>query len=187
LRNHWYDLFFDLHGVLAQLETVSRNYDSYLARVLLPAGLDPHEVSILHNKAFTIWITDIKSVFDNFDKGSIDETEFMHQYKTIDEKWERFILKNVPKQYQEKINSLIKTDKVEFEALAFGDPILYPDVLPMLKELNKIPNIRMYIASSASRRHILGAVTRHNLHKYFQELIGYDSVKAPKKSRYGLF
>lgn len=182
-----YDIFFDLHGVLAQLEIVSRNYDSYLARVLQPTGLDPHEVSILHDKAFIEWITEITSIFDYFDKGLIDENEFMHQYKIIDKKWEAFILKHVPKHYQEKVKPLIRTDKVEFEALAFGDPILYPDVLPALKELSKISNLRLHIASSASKRHILGAVTRHKLHEFFQEFIGYDSVQAPKKSRNGLY
>lgn len=187
LSKHSYDIFFDLHGVLVQLEIVSRNYDRYLAQVLKPAGLDPHEVSILHNNAFTQWITAIYQVFDDFDNGMLDENEFIYQYKIIDKKWETFILKHVPEYYQQEIEPLIRTDKVEFESLAFGDPMLYPEVLPTLKELNKIPNIRLHIASSASKRHILGAVTRHKLHQYFQEFIGYDTVKAPKKSRTGLY
>ena len=41
----------------------------------------------------------------------------------------------------------------------------------------------MHIASSASSRHVKCVVVRHNLKDFFQELIGYDTVKAPKEVR----
>ncbi len=45
----------------------------------------------------------------------------------------------------------------------------------------------MHIASSASSRHVKGAIVLHNLNDFFKGLIGYDTVRAPKKASSGIY
>jgi phosphoglycolate phosphatase-like HAD superfamily hydrolase len=186
LSKQRFDLFFDLHGVLADLEVVSKNYDDYLARVLLPTGIKRHEVSIIHRKAFTQWLEEINDLSKIVEENIFDPIEFVNKYRAIDKKWENFILKSVPKHHRESVGPLLDTKRVEYEALAYGAPVLYPEVLPVLEELKEISNLHMHIASSASSQHVKGAVDRHQLH-FFQEIIGYDTVKAPKKGKNGRY
>jgi phosphoglycolate phosphatase-like HAD superfamily hydrolase len=186
LSKQCFDLFFDLHGVLADLEVVSKNYDDYLARVLLPTGIKRHEVSIIHRKAFTQWLEEINDLSKIVKENIFDPIEFVKKYRAIDKKWENFILKNVPKHHRESVRPLLDTKRVEYEALANGAPVLYPEVMSVLEELKEFTNLCMHIASSASSQHVKGAVDRHQLH-FFQEIIGYDTVKAPKKEKNGRY
>lgn len=185
LESHW-DLIFDLHGVLADVNAVNRNYGNYLENILVPTGMKREKVLKIHEFAFKNWITEITQLFNEFDgwkRRSASSEVFMRKYKLVDAKWEKFILKNVPLEHKNTVKPLLRTSLVEYEALAKGSfPILYPEVNSVLTELVKISHLRMHIASSASSRHVKGAVTRHNLKEFFQELIGYDTVKAPKKA-----
>jgi phosphoglycolate phosphatase-like HAD superfamily hydrolase len=187
-ESHW-DLVFDLHGVLVDVNAVNRNYVSYLEKILVPIGIKREQVSRIHEYAFKNWIVEINQLSNEYDKWEERKTkseDFMEKYNQIDTKWERYILKNVPSAHQNSIEPLLKTSLVEYEALANASfPILFPEVNSVLTELIKISHLRMHIASSASSRHVKGAVTCHDLNEYFQELIGYDTVKAPKKSKSG--
>ncbi|MFX0182399.1 MAG: HAD family hydrolase [Candidatus Hodarchaeota archaeon] len=186
MSQHRFDLFFDLHGVLADLEIVSENYNDYLVRVLIPTGIKREEVSMIHRKAFVQWLEEIYDLSKTEEEIVFDPVEFINKYSTIDKKWENFILSNVPKHHRESIRPLLDTKRVEYEALAYGAPILYPEVQSVLEELKEISNLYMHIASSASSQHVKGAVDRHQLH-FFQTLIGYDTVKAPKKEKNGRY
>ncbi|MFX1516607.1 MAG: HAD family hydrolase [Promethearchaeota archaeon] len=189
-ESHW-DLVFDLHGVLADVNAVNRNYGKYLERVLVPTGLDRGKIRKIHEIAFNNWFSEIINLTSKFDEGenqSANSEVFMSRYNQIDMKWENFILDYLPPSYRSSIKPLLKTSLVEYEALASGSfPILFPEVNSVLSELNKVNNLRMYIASSASSQHVKGAVSLHNLKGFFQELIGYDTVKAPKKSKSGIY
>ncbi|MFX1507503.1 MAG: HAD family hydrolase [Promethearchaeota archaeon] len=187
-ESHW-NLVFDLHGVLADVNAINRNYGNYLEKILVPVGIKRENVSKIHEFAFKNWITEINHLFreyDNWEGRKRKSEDFMEEYKQIDAKWERYILENVPSVHRNSIKPLLKTSLVEYEALANGlFPILFPEVNSVLTELVKINQLRMHIASSASSRHVQGAVMCHNLNGFFQELIGYDTVKAPKKSKSG--
>ncbi len=182
---HW-DLFFDLHGVLADVNAVNRNYGEYLENVLVPIGMKREKVVKIHEFAFKNWIEEITRLtkeFNESEKWSTNSEVFMRKYNVIDAKWEKFILESVPLEHKNDIKPLLKTSLVEYEALAKGSyPILYSEVKSVLSELVKIDYLRMHIASSASSRHVKGAVACHNLEKFFHELIGFDTVKAPKKA-----
>ncbi|MFX0141100.1 MAG: HAD family hydrolase [Candidatus Hodarchaeota archaeon] len=187
MNKHRIDLFFDLHGVLANLKAVSKNYDDYLARVLLPTGIKRQKISIIHRNAFSQWLEEIKDLSKTVEDMVFDPIEFVKKYRTIDKRWENFILKYVPKSHRESVRPLLETKRVEYEALVFGAPILYPEVQSVLDKLKEITNLRMYIASSASSQHVKGAIELHNLKKYFHEAIGYDTVGAPKKAKGGAY
>ena len=182
----YWDLIFDLHGVLADVSAVNRNYGNYLEKVLVPTGMKREEVVKIHEFAFKNWIEEITRLTNEFDESeewSTNSEVFMRKYNLIDIKWEKFILESVPLEHKNGIKPLLKTSIVEYEALAKGSyPILYSEVKSVLTELVKINHLRMHIASSASSCHVKGAVARHNLKDFFQELIGYDTVKAPKKA-----
>jgi len=185
-ESHW-DLVFDLHGVLADVNAVNRNY---LERILVPTGLNRGKIRKIHEIAFKNWISEIGHLTNEYDEGENQNAKksdvFMRRYHQIDLKWENFILKNISSNYRNSVKPLLKTSLVEYEALANGSfPILFPEVNSVLSELTKVSNLRMHIASSASSQHIKGTVSRHNLKEFFQELIGYDTVKAPKKSSSG--
>ena len=187
-ESHW-NLVFDLHGVLVDVNAVNRNYEGYLEKILVPVGIKRERVSKIHKKVFKNWITEITHLFHEYDKWVGRKTkseDFMAEYKQIDTKWENYILETVPSAHHNSIKPLLKTSLVEYEALANGlFPILYPEVNSVLTELTKIKHLRMHIASSASSQHVKGAIACHNLKGLFQELIGYDTVKAPKKSKSG--
>lgn len=184
-ESHW-DLVFDLHGVLADVNAVNQNYGEYLERILVPTGMKREKILEIHKYAFNNWISEIIRLTDEFDEGESQSTYsdvFVRKYKQIDAKWEKFILDNVPLEHKDTIEPLLTTSLVEYEALANGPyPILYPEVNSVLSDLVNIDHLRMHIASSASSQHVKGAVTLHNLKKFFQTLIGYDTVKAPKKA-----
>ncbi|MFX0124678.1 MAG: HAD family hydrolase [Candidatus Hodarchaeota archaeon] len=187
-ESHW-NLVFDLHGVLADVKAVNRNYGDYLEKILVPTGMKREEIIEIHDFAFKNWITEITQLFNEFDeckRRNINSEVFMRKYKLIDSKWEQYILNNVPIEHKKAVKPFLKTSLVEYEALAKGsNPILYPEVNSVLTELAKISHLHMHIASSASSRHVKGAVALHNLKGIFQELIGYDTVKAPKKASSG--
>ncbi|MFX0052240.1 MAG: HAD family hydrolase [Candidatus Hodarchaeota archaeon] len=187
MNKHRIDLFFDLHGVLADLKAVSKNYDDYLARVLLPTGIKRQKISVIHRNAFLQWLEEINDLNKTVEDMAFDPIEFVKRYRIIDKRWENFILNYVPKHHRESVRPLLDTKRVEYEALSFGAPILYPEVLSVLEELKEITNLRMYIASSASSQHVKGAIDLHNLKKYIQEAIGYDTVGAPKKAKGGAY
>ncbi|UCE13045.1 MAG: HAD hydrolase-like protein [Candidatus Heimdallarchaeota archaeon] len=186
------DLIFDLHGVLADVHAVNKNYQKYLEKILVPVGIQRQKVIEIHEIAFRNWITEIFLLFEQFDEfektGSNSEV-FMKNYRQIDNKWEEFILNFVGLEHQKSISSLLSTPRVEYEALAHGPhPILFPEVSSALEKLfNFNPHLHMHIASSASSRHVKGAVTLHNLNNFFQRLIGYDTVRAPKKASSGIY
>jgi len=183
-ESHW-DLVFDLHGVLADVNAVDLNYLKYLENILEPIGMKREKIVEIHEFAFMNWITEITQLSNDYDKNENTNSEvFMKKYTLVDAKWEKFILNTVPSKHKIAIKPLLKTSLVEYEALAKGPyPILYPEVKSALTEIVKIDLLRMHVASSASSRHVKGAVVRHNLEDFFHELIGYDTVKAPKKAR----
>lgn len=170
------------------VRAVNKNYGNYLEKILTPTGIKREKINEIHEIAFENWITDITHLFNNFEEINFDSEAFMTDYKAIDVKWEEFILNFVPSEHKSTVKPLLKTSLVEYEALANGIyPILYPEVNTVLKELAKITDLRMHIASSASCKHVRGAVDLHNLSDFFQELIGYDTVKAPKKAESGKY
>lgn len=183
-------LVFDLHGVLADVHAVNQNYQNYFEKVLVPVGIQQHKVFEIHEIAFRNWITEISRLFKKFDKLEKTDSEvFIRNYKRIDNKWEEFILNYVGFEHKRTVKSLLSTPRVEYEALAYGAyPILFPEVSSVLEELFKLnPHLHMHIASSASSRHVKGAITLHNLNKFFQKLIGYDTAQAPKKACSGIY
>ncbi len=154
-------------------------------------GIKRQKVFEIHEKAFENWAAEITRLYTKFDewekRGSSSET-FMKSYKLIDAKWQEFILSFVPLEHKGAIRPLLETSLVEYEALANGSyPILYPEVSSVLTELVKIANLRMHVASSASSHHVKGAVVLHNLNEFFQKIIGYDTVEAPKKANSGKY
>jgi phosphoglycolate phosphatase-like HAD superfamily hydrolase len=186
-KSSW-DIFFDLHGVLADVNAVNKNYGNYLERILKPVGLSQERVLKIHQKAFRGWLASIIRLFDDQKEGLFDSGVFMRNYRLIDSEWENFILDFVPLEHRKSIKPLLKTSLIEYEALAKGPyPILFPEVSSVLSELMKIGNLRMHVASSASSHHVKGAVVLHNLNDIFKELIGYDTVKAPKKASSGIY
>ncbi|MFX1282946.1 MAG: HAD family hydrolase [Promethearchaeota archaeon] len=191
MGKHYWHIFFDLHGVLADVNAVNKNYQNYLIKILTPTGISLNEVKEIHEKGFKKWITDITHLFNEFEEWENDETSleaFMRNYKLIDWKWEEFILDFVPLKHKKSIRPLLNTSLVEYEALVNGPyPILYPEVNPLLKELKKIKDLFLHIASSASSEHVKGAVDLHNLRNFFINLIGYDTVRAPKKASSGIY
>ncbi len=191
MSKHYWHIFFDLHGVLADVNAVNKNYQYYLIKILTPIGISPSNIKEIHDKSYKKWITEITYLSDEFEGWEEDKNnleDFMRNYKIIDKAWEEFILEFVPLKYKKVIKPLLNTSRVEYEALANGPyPILFPEVYPLLKELIKIKHLLMYIASSASSRHIKGAVVLHNLNDFFKKLIGYDSVRAPKKASSGIY
>lgn len=191
LHTSKWDLFFDLHGVLADVIAVNRNYNNYLADVLSSAGISREKAARIHEKAFRKWITEINMLFNDYDdlkKGSSDSEIFMKKYKMIDSVWEEFVLEFVSPENKNIIKPLLETSRVEYEALAHGPyPVLYPEVFPVLTKLSKIKNLHMHIASSASSKHVNGVIALHNLSGFFKRAIGYDTVRAPKKASSGIY
>lgn len=186
-KSKW-DIFFDLHGVLADVNAVNKNYGNYLERTLKPVGLSQDKVLDIHQKAFRGWLVPITRLFNDQKEGLFDSGVFMRNYRLIDCEWENFILDFVPLKHRKAIKPLLKTSLVEYEALARGPfPILFPEVSSVLRELVNVGNLRMHVASSASSRHVKGAVFLHNLNDIFRGLIGYDTVKAPKKASSGIY
>ncbi len=191
LSKHYWHIFFDLHGVLADVNAVNKNYQYYLLKILSPIGMPQRKVEEIHDKGFRKWITEITHLFDEFEEWETDKSNleaFMRNYRLIDKAWEEFILDFVPTKYKKSIKPFLNTSRVEYEALADGPyPILFPEVYPSLNELIKSKNLLMHIASSASSRHVKGAVVLHNLNDFFTRLIGYDTVRAPKKASSGIY
>ncbi|UCG01807.1 MAG: HAD family hydrolase [Candidatus Heimdallarchaeota archaeon] len=183
-ESHW-DLVFDLHGVLADVNAVNLNYGTYLKKILEPTGIKREKIVEIHEHAFKNWITEITKLTNDYDEDENTNSEvFMKKYTLVDAKWENFILNTIPFEHKIAIKPLLETSLIEYEALAKGPyPILYPEVKSVLTEIVEIGHLRMHIASSASSRHVKGAVVRHNLENFFYKLIGYDTVKAPKKAR----
>ena len=186
-QTHW-NLFFDLHGVLADVNAVNKNYQYYLEKILIPVGLSQDAVIEIHKKAFKGWIRAINYLFNKQEEGIFDSNLFLRDYQEIDERWEKYILDFVPVKHRNKIKPLLKTSLVEYEALAEGPySILFPEVLSVLNQCTKFDNLKMYVASSASSNHVRGAIILHNLSNYFLGLIGYDTVGAPKKVSSGIY
>ncbi len=186
-QTHW-DLFFDLHGVLADVNAVNKNYQSYLEKILVPAGFSQDKVMDIHKKAFRGWLKGITHLFNKQEDGVFDSDSFLRDYHQIDNIWENLILNIVPLKHRDTIKPLLNTSLVEYEALADGPySILFPEVLSVLRECTKFDNLRMHVASSASSHHVKGAVILHNLSDFFQGLIGYDTVRAPKKASSGIY
>ncbi|MFW9856008.1 MAG: HAD family hydrolase [Candidatus Thorarchaeota archaeon] len=176
------DVFFDFHEVLSDRYAVSQNYRIYLANVLDPVGISPEEAFQIHDKAYNIWIGKIISLPDKFDDDG-DNEKFMARYRKIDEEWEHYILDHIPQNQRENIKPLLKTSTVEYQALAQGGPILYSDVVPTLETLRTRLNLRLHVASSASSHHVKGGIDRHGIKDFFSTIVGYDTVRAPKRAK----
>ncbi|MFW9990675.1 MAG: HAD family hydrolase [Candidatus Odinarchaeota archaeon] len=186
-KAHW-DIFFDLHDVLAYVSAVGKNYESYLAKVLAPAGVTRGEAINIHGEAFKRWIGEFRRLTDGLEGDDSSPESFMDRMREIDRKWEDFVLGSVSLENREVIAPQLNTSKLEYEALAEGPyPVLYPEVKGVLERLKEIDSLSLYIASSASSHHVRGVVALHGLAGYFKKLIGYDTVEAPKKSPSGQY
>ncbi len=180
------NIFFDFHGVLADVTMVIRNYQYYLQRILNPIGIPKGKAIQIHDIAYRKWLDGINRISKEYDEGLLNSKTFIQKYNQIDKDWELFILSSVPSQRQKEVAPFLNTSILEYEALKNGKyPILYPEVISVLSTLFLQRNLHMHIASSASSLHVKGALYYHNIDRYFKTIIGYDTVKAPKKARKG--
>ncbi len=181
-------MFFDLHGVLADGNAVIQNYERYLVSLLSPIGISHKKTRDIHKKAYSQWIKKVRRIIAESEGDLDDSNHFMTAMKSNDKDWEQFILQFVPFDQKMRIEQLIKTVNFEYEAMANSPvSILYPEVKTILEKLIKIPNISMHIASSASAQHIEGVITRNKLRRFFTQIIGYNTVEAPKKAHSGRY
>lgn len=187
LESPW-DIFFDVHGVLADGNAVIRNYESYLANLLTPIGITQKKIIEIHKQAYNLWIKEVRRINKESDGDPYNPIRFMEAMKSNDRNWEHFILNFVPLDLKKRIEPYIQTTRFEYEAMANGPlSILFPEVRTVLEQLESIPNISLHIASSASSHHIEGAITRDDLSRFFTKIIGYDTVEAPKNSNSGQY
>jgi phosphoglycolate phosphatase-like HAD superfamily hydrolase len=181
-----WNIFFDLHGVLADVNMVIKNYQYYLQKIFNSIDIPQNKAIEIHDIAYRKWVKGINRISKEFDKGLLNSESFIRKYNQIDREWELFALSYVPLQRQKEVTPLLKTSVLEFEALSKGKyPILYLEVMSVLSKLLLYKDLHMHIASSASSRHVRGAIHYHGLDKFFKTIIGYDTVKAPKKARKG--
>lgn len=163
-----------------------RNYEDYLKKILNSIDIPNSKAIEIHDIAYKNWSSEINRISNEFDKGLLNSESFIRKYKDIDRKWELFILSHVPLERQKEVAPFLKTSVLEYEALAKGKyPIVYSEVKSVLSKLYLMENLHMHIASSASSHHVRGVLHYHDLDKYFKTVIGYDTVKAPKKARKG--
>ncbi len=187
LESPW-NIFLDLHGVLADGTAVIRNYESYLVSLLAPIGITRKKTRDIHKKAYTKWIKEVRRITSGLEGDLDDPNHFMKAMKSNDRNWEQFILNFVPFDQKKRIKPYIQTAKFEYEAMANSSlSILFPEVRTVLEQLERIPNISLHIASSASSQHIEGLITRNALKRFFTKIIGYNTVEAPKKASSGRY
>lgn len=181
-----WDLFFDLHGVLADVNMVQENYRHYLVSILTPLGIAEKKAVKIHDIELKKWLNAINRISKEFDNGNLDAETFMEEYHRIDKKWENNVLNYLPVLKRAEAAPHIITSVLEYNALANGKfPILYPEVENVLMKLRSFKNLSMHVASSASANHVKGALHFHNLEVYFKMNIGYNTVKAPKIAKRG--
>ncbi|MHA1969716.1 MAG: HAD family hydrolase [Candidatus Hodarchaeales archaeon] len=181
-----WDLFFDLHGVLADVNKVQENYRHYLVSILTPLGISEKKAVIIHDIELKKWLNAINRISKEFDDGNLDTDTFMEEYHRIDKRWERNVINYLPIVKQAEAAPHLITSVLEYKALANGIyPIFYPEVKNVLMKLQSFKNLSIHVASSASANHVKGAIQFHNLERYFKMNIGYNTVKAPKKAKRG--
>ncbi|MFX0087098.1 MAG: HAD family hydrolase [Candidatus Hodarchaeota archaeon] len=181
-----WNIFFDFHGVLADVTMVIRSYQYYLQRILRSIDIPKGKAIQIHDVAYRKWLNGINRISKEYDEGLLNSETFMQKYNQIDKDWELVILSYVPLERQKEVTPFLKTSILEYEALSNGKyPILYPEVVSVLSKLFLLKNLHMHIASSASSHHVKGALHYHNIDRFFKTIIGYDIVKAPKKARKG--
>ncbi len=184
-KSTW-DLFFDLHGVLADVNKVQENYRHYLVSILTPLGISEKKAVKIHDIELKKWLNAINHISMEFDNGNLGTDTFMEEYHRIDKKWERDVLNYLPVLKRTEAAPHLITSVLEYKALANGKfPILFPEVENVLMKLHSFKNLSMHVASSASANHVKGAIQFHNLEEYFKMNIGYNTVKAPKKAKRG--
>ncbi|MHA1214269.1 MAG: HAD family hydrolase [Candidatus Hodarchaeales archaeon] len=182
-----WNIFFDLHGTLVNPNLVRKNYEEYLVKTLSYTGLTREEIISIHTEAFYDWVRKVNEINQDITIES-DPEKFMSEMALFDQEWEEFILNRIPKSFQKEVSAQLKTAIVEYEALAEGKfPVLYPEAKEVIKTLHSVPNLSMHIASSASSNHVKGIVHLHKLEPFFKFLIGYDTVRAPKRGSTGIY
>ncbi|MHA1972331.1 MAG: HAD family hydrolase [Candidatus Hodarchaeales archaeon] len=182
-----WNIFFDLHGTLVNSSLARKNYEQYLIKTLLHTGLTREEIVSLHSKAFNDWATKVTEI--NQDVGiESDPDRFMALMKRFDKEWEDYFLSRISQSFREELSVKLRTEVVEYQALAYGKfPVLYPEAEKVIKTLHSLSEVSLHIASSASSNHIKGIVHLHKFQPFFKFLVGYDTVKAPKRGTLGIY
>ncbi|MFX0100849.1 MAG: HAD family hydrolase [Candidatus Hodarchaeota archaeon] len=186
--NPTWHIFFDLHGVLAVLGEVGKNYANFIVKILEPVGISRKEAIDIHAKAHKIWIKAFREANNISTSDDYDPDAFMARIKELDTEWENFVLAFIPEGDRTKIKPMLETQKAEYSAMAgMNSNALYPEVKEVVQHLKDIRNVRMHVASSASSYHIKGTLDSQDLTRFFDTLIGFDTVKAPKKAPGGWY
>ena len=93
LESSW-NVFFDLHGVLADGTAVIQNYERYLVSLLAPIGISHKKSRDIHKKAYSQWIKEVRRIIAESEGDLDDPNNFMTAMKSNDKNWEQFSLEH---------------------------------------------------------------------------------------------
>ncbi|MHA1791365.1 MAG: HAD family hydrolase [Promethearchaeota archaeon] len=183
-----WNLFFDLHGVLADPKTVLTNYIIHVRRIFKRIGWDDDKIDAMSRPIFARWIKQHESLnTGTWDEKRINE-DFMNAMEKINGEFEKALLSHVPEKHVLSFKKKLNTLKFEHDAMLKGElDVFYPEVESVLSSLKAIKGVKIHVASSASASHVKGALRSRNIQKYIDKIIGHDTVKAPKKSLDGIY
>ena len=163
-------LIFDLHGVLISKKEMGKQYDAFVANLLVEQfGLNLIKTQSAIEKANTEWL--------NFwgRSNKLTGEAFTQAYEEYNAQWAKTILQG------RKVSDYRQfAEFIEYHAPA-NLCCIYPEVKAVLEELSSI-DVSLILASSANSRHSTGVLVGCKIFHLFDKVIGMEHTKARKSN-----